>query len=513
MTVTPAASGDLEVLPLVGEVRVAATEAPRPVRRRWLWAVGAAVVRLGALIFPVRSALAHTELDRIQGVWASVLAMDGSRTDAVNRLAGMAVAADTTTVRQAEIALDLEEWQGLQRLARGLPADRALDGGISNLRRAIALAVRLDIADLRTAADARTRADASPNPDGSASTIAAFQQVDSLLRAQRRRFGEDTASVPVSRAALHSADGALVTLSHYVPVPVGVKLLVNTDFGVRILDIDRGTDTRAAVGAGSQVLPIGSFVVVADGGRVYRLPLNLGGPRRDLGTGTVVYPGGPPDAVWIYDNGTFREITTAGDILVEAFPPRAMVRGFVGAGLVVGDNSSGLEVIGTPPTPIGARPTPNPVVRDISSVASATVTAASGDLVVWTLSAHPAFVHVSSVGRPGSDKSLEVPSGYQATGFGAISPDSRRVALYLLNQATAAFQVAVIDLATDRVDLIPGSDTVQVQPDVVWTPDSQRIFFVTNQAGATIATWHSGDPSALTLRWRGATAQALAVVS
>jgi hypothetical protein len=499
VTVAPAVGGDLEVLPLSGEVRIAAGEAPtRRVRRRWAWALGAAVVLLGALIFPVRGALARTELDRIEGVWASVLALDSSRTDAVDRLAALAIATDAPAVRRAEIALDLEERQGLQVLARSLPAHRSLDGAVGTLRRTIALALRLDIADLQTAADARTRADPSQIPDQSAGTIAAFQRFDILLRAQRRRFGENTASPPPSRAALHSADAAVATLSHYLPVPVGIKLLVSTDFGVRILDLDRSTDTDAPVGAGSQVLAAGAFVVVAEAGRVYRLPSSLEGPRRDLGSGTLLFPTGRPDAIWIYDNGTVREITTAGDALVDRFEPGATVRGSVDAGLVVGD--SDLRAIGVP---LGN------TIRFISIARGATVAAAAGDLVVWW-NLDPAVLNVTSVAT-GHNRALVIPTGYQDSGFGAISPDGRRIAIYVVTEAS--FALAVIDLTSGAIDLIPGgSDPGPLQPALVWTPDSQRVFFVTNHAGASIGTWHIGDTQATTLRWRGAIAQALAVI-
>src|SRR5579871_1606072 len=235
---------DLETVPVAGNE--ATLTSRRRLRRRWPWALGGSLALVIALVFPVRTALAHAEVDRLERDWAVLVALDASRESLVNRLVSESVPTDTTVVRQATIALDEEEATRVTALRRSLPANR-LDHGASALRGAIATAFDREVAGLDTSIASLKRGETFLPSQLYAASVD-FGTVQAQIDAQRRRFGEDLHDQHQSSATLHAADAALAAFSHFADSQTGARLLVTTNFGVRVLDVDRSTDSAVDLG-------------------------------------------------------------------------------------------------------------------------------------------------------------------------------------------------------------------------------------------------------------------------
>jgi hypothetical protein len=494
---------DLEIVSVPGDAAPAAPARRR--RRRWPWAVGGAAAVLAALLFPVRTALAQAEVDHLQASWAVLVALESSRSTLINRLISESVSSDATALRRAAIGLDQEEAARVTALRRSLPAIASLDHGASALRTAVARAFDQELAGLHASISSLRRGDILLPSQLSATTVD-FETVDDQVTAQRRRFGEDLHDQHRSTAALHAADAALTAFGHFADAPIGARLLVTTNFGVRILDVDRSTDTAVDLGPETRVVVVGDAVFALSGRELFRLPAGVSGPRQDLGPAAAVFPAGGGRGLWItMPDGQVALRTLSGQL---SWGPQSLQAGPLGA------VDAGV-VVGTPPTTgLGVvNPAAGVPVRQItSSPVPPVLLGATGDLVAYTHN-HDASVHVVSVST-GAVRSYPILApGTLESGVGALSPDGRWLATYAVGTgAAASSEPVIVDLQSGAVVRLQDVSNPDPQLSLSWTPDSSRLFFTVNEDGATVATWRVGDPTATVLRWRSGTAGTVTVL-
>jgi hypothetical protein len=491
---------DLEIVAVTGE---GASRAP-PGRHlgRWPWAVGGAVAMVAVLVFPVRTSLAHAEVDRLERAWSQLVALDSSRSSLVNRLVSESVPTDGAALREATIALDDEEATNVIALRRSLPANRSLDHGAGALRRAMVHAFDQEVAGLRAAVTSLKRGN-TVLPSQLDATTVDFEAVQNQIDGQRRRFGEDLHDQRPATATLHAADATLATFSHFTNVSVGVRLLVTTNFGVRVLDVDRSTDTAVDLGSDTQLTIAYGSVYAVSQRRVFRLAAGLSGDGQDLGPGDRVFPA-PHGSLWIAtSNNTLRLVTPEGHTEWGPHPFPLGFAGSVNAGMV----------LPAPPSPFVAivDPLTGTIIRrlDLGPV-SPLLLGMAGDTVAYTHN-HDADIHVVSVSS-GAVRDIPIlPSGSLQTGVAALSPDGHWLATYRAADGGSATPI-IVDLRTGAVTRLTDVTNPDPQLSMAWTTDSSRLFFTVNEDGATVATWHIGDSSATVLRWRSATASTLAVL-
>jgi hypothetical protein len=502
---------DLEIVPLASEDTAsedtAGEDTTTPVaqrrRRRGLWALAATVAVLVALVFPVRTAFAHAEVDRLEHEWAELVALDQSRASLANRLVSEGVATDEEAVRRAAIALDEEEVGRITALRRSLPGNR-LDGGASALRRAIVQAFDQEVLGLRGSIAVLEEGGTIVPAQLDGSTVD-FSAVQSRIDAERQRFGEDLHDQHPSTARLHAADATLAEFAHFADSPLGARLLVTTKSGMHVLDIDRSYDNPVALGSDTHVSVVSGSVYALSGDRVFRLPGDLRGSGQDFGPGVALAPG-PEGELWVATaDGTLRLATSGGRTVWGPEPVSYGLLGSVDEGVVAVDPSvAGFAVID---------PQLGGVVRTIETrypPANAALLGASGDTVAYT-GTNDTAVHVVTVSS-GSSRDFPILSPFaHQSGIGALSPDGQLLATYEVSAAGSATAVVINLVTGDVTDLTNVSNS---HPDLslAWTADSSRLFFTVSESGATLATWGVGDSSATVLRWRGATAAGIVTV-
>ena len=132
---------------------------------------------------------------------------------------------------------------------------------------------------------------------------------------------------------------------------------------------------------------------------------------------------------------------------------------------------------------------PVPVVRGVATKRSGAASfgvAANGSLVYLTSGAPGGERTLAWIDREGREESLGAPPrGYLSV---RISPDGTRVAATVAAEET---DVWILDLARMTLKLLtvdPGMDTSPV-----WTPDSRRIAFASDRAGALNIFWQAAD--------------------
>jgi hypothetical protein len=491
---------DLEIVPVIRE---GSSAAPSRQRRWWPWAVGGAMVVIGVMAFPVRTALAHAEVDSLERAWAEVVALDSSRSTLVNRLITESVPTDKMALRQAIIALDQEEASRVAGLRRSLPLNRALDHGASGLRNAIARAIDQDLVGLHASMATLKHLDTVLLPSQLDATTVDFEAVQNQIDSQRRRFGEDLHDQHQSSAVLHAADATLAAFSHFVNVPVGVRLLVTTNFGIRLLDIDRSTDTAVDLEPNTRVAVASGSVYALSPGHVFQLPADLSGIGRDLGPGRLVFPALSGE-VWIttVDNSV-RLVASDGQTVWGPQPFPFGPAGSVDAGVVAAIPGTMRAAIVDPRTGRTLR------TLDLGPDSPVLLVASRGE-VAYTHSRDP-DVHLLSVSTGVTRDYRVLASDLVEGGGGALSPDGRWLATYTVSGAGTATPV-VVDLHDGSVLRLTDVTNPDPQLSMAWTPDSSRLFFTVNDDGASLATWHVGDTSAMVLRWRSATASSVVVL-
>jgi hypothetical protein len=464
--------------------------------------LGGAVVVIAVMVFPVRTALAHAEVDHLERAWGELVALDSSRSSLVNRLITESVPTDEVALRQAIIALDQEEASRLAGLRRSLPANRALDHGAGALRDAIAKAIDEELLGLHSSVSDLKQLDSVLLPSQLDAATVDFEAVQNQINNQRRRFGEDLHDQHLSSAALHAADATLAAFSHFVNIPVGVRLLVTTNFGIRVLDVDRSTDTAVDLGPNTRVAVASGSVYAISQGRVFRLPVDLSGNGHDLGPGQLVFPG-PNGTVWITTPDNTLRLSTLDGRIVWGPQPFLFAAGSVNAGVVAGTPATAHFAVVNPATGTTARRLDlGPVSPDVLS--------ASGDKVAYTHN-HDTDVHVVTISTGMvRDYPILAPNLLQ-TGVGALSPNGQWLATYEAANAGSATPV-VVNLQSGAVTQLTDVSNPDPQLSMAWTADSTRLFFTVNEDGATVATWHTGDTSATVLRWRSATAGSVVVL-
>ncbi len=323
------------------------------------------------------------------------------------------------------------------------------------------------------------------------------------IDAQRRRFGEDLHDLHQSSATLHAADATLAAFSHFADSQTGARLLVTTNFGVRVLDVDRSTDSAVDLGAGAKPIVAFGSVYVTSQGRLFRLPANLAGNGHDLGPGATVLPA-PNGQLWVStEDNSLRLVTTGGQTVWGPQPVTFGLAGSVNAGVVIADPATEGFAVVDPRTGITIRPI-------VTGASDPILVSASGDTVAYTL-ADDIDLHVVTVST-GAVRSIPVltPGSHQ-TGVGVFSPDGRRLATYEISGAGVATPI-VVDLASGAVTRLTNVSNADPALSMTWTADSARLFFTVNEDGASLATWQVGAPSAVVLRWRTATASSVAVL-
>ena len=456
-----------------------------------------------ALVLPVRTALAHAEVDRLEHEWADLVALDLNRATLVSRLMSESVSTDAVTLRQATIALDDEEVRRVSALRHSLPANH-LDHGASALRGAIAQAFDREVAGLR-ASIAGLRQGGTILPSQLEAATIDVADVQSMIDQQRHRFGEDLHDQHPSAATLHAADATLADFAHFASAPLGVRLLVTTGFGIRVLDIDHSTDTAVDLGADTHTVVAAGSLYAVSGDRVFRLPADLSGGGQDLGPGESLFPG-PGGDLWVTTaDDTLRLITAAGRTMWGPQPVAYEPIGSVDEGVLVADlETHGFAVID---------PQTATVVRLIETPPGATplLLGAARDTVAYAASKGDLDIHVVTASTGASRDVAILSAGSQQSGTGVLSPDGKWLSTYEISASGGATPL-VVNLRSGAVTQLSNVSNPDPDLSMAWTADSSRVFFTVNEDGATVATWHIGDPLATVLRWRGATASSVLVL-
>jgi hypothetical protein len=134
--------------------------------------------------------------------------------------------------------------------------------------------------------------------------------------------------------------------------------------------------------------------------------------------------------------------------------------------------------------------------------------AGSGDLLAWV--EPQGRMHLTDVSSC-QTRSVEQLDPATYLGFlgaaGAISPDGRTVAAYVALQTGGlgeAFRLALVDVASGRVTVPNSPDRSATVEPIVWTADSQRVFFtISTSGGASLPAMYQVGQSAVTpMRYR-----------
>jgi hypothetical protein len=241
------------------------------------------------------------------------------------------------------------------------------------------------------------------------------------------------------------------------------------------------------------------WIVDADSGRVrheYRADLVPGiAPHRVLARGSQVLVGAPygtrafflpsarADRVWVVDlrrDGTVlgvREVTVDGETTVPATEPPSPRRplGAVREGLLLeGDES---VIVWDAVT--------DRIVRRLPMIPSQ-LGPASGDVVTMCKDAYCSVLRLIDLAT-GARRQARAPRGLTPDPFdGAFSPDGRTLAVPVRERGepqSARRQLALIDVATGRLAVVPGSAVPAGVTLVAWAADGRHVFITGGKRG------------------------------
>jgi len=256
-----------------------------------------------------------------------------------------------------------------------------------------------------------------------------------------------------------------------------------------------GSEPRA-VEAGPKLYLAGDkelWIVDADSGRVWhRFSSQLGGtdsPHKVLARGDRVVMGTPygdraffipsarPDRVWVVDlrsdSGTafaVREVTVDGETTVHAtrMPNPRWPLGAVRAGLLL-EGDGAVEVWD---------PKRDRIVHRLP-IAPGLLGPAGGDVVTACVDVYCPVLRLIDVDS-GTVRIARAPSGRTFEPWeGAFSPDTSTIALPLRGPgapATAARELALIDVSSGRVGVVPGSSVPPGYTLVAWAASGDKVF-------------------------------------
>jgi hypothetical protein len=261
----------------------------------------------------------------------------------------------------------------------------------------------------------------------------------------------------------------------------------------------------------------GSFILNrGDTAWLYRSG-NVGAPI-NLGPSLRVIPGPSAGEVWLWGNSPFGSAANGYVRLVNFSGEQMGSRVDLPSGWVPsGGAVDGAIVLFRPIPPSGTSGIPylevwNPLSgRVIRSFDNATEVAANGETLAWQTARNckpHCVLHLTNL-RTGAQHSLPMPHG-TTPGPASFSPDGRTLALAVwFNLAQpprlSRTAVAIINVASGTIVLLPGSEQTFVNPDPgtpgtfapTWSQDSW-VFF-TAYASRHILTWHEGRPMAVVL--------------
>ena len=477
---TPATTGDLAALETSHRSRPAQ-------RRRWLVIVLAAVVVVFVVAVPVRTAVAKSEFQWLAGRIARYQALEDARQEAVQAVSDAAFPGDEALVADATFALSLEEATRLHQLDHSVAGALLVDGKLAELRRAFR--------QLLTARQLGLQGSIALPPP----IDAPARRVDDLLAAEEHRFGTGPPR-PVPAIRLDAADGTLASLHRWLDRPTGAQLLALGADGVFRLDVDASqaqqlTSSRILDGA---LIPRLGYLALFSNGEIFAEPTDFHAPARLIGRGDQAFAADRPDAIWVLKSNTIGEVDGEGRWLV---PPVAY-QGFVasisvGRGIALHTQTEGL-IVWDPGSG-----------RTVCSLGVAgEAIAGSGDLLAWV--EPKGGLHLTDVSSC-QTRTVDRPDSATYLGFlgaaGAISPDGRTVAAYVAlrtGRLGEAFRLALVDVASGRVTVPRAPDrSARVEP-IIWTADSQRVFFtISTSGGASLpATYQLGQAASTPLRYR-----------
>ncbi|HSS11955.1 MAG TPA: hypothetical protein VLL25_18860, partial [Acidimicrobiales bacterium] len=282
--------------------------------------------------------------------------------------------------------------------------------------------------------------------------------------------------------------------------PTGATLRALSSDGVLQLDVDASEVhqlTNSAVLDGALIPRLGYLGLITNGD-ISVQPTDLRGSARLIGHGAQAFAADRPDALWVINNDTIGEIDGAGRQLVPPAPyPGFAASISVAAGVATYTQQDGLIVWD---------PESHRTVCRLGTPGEAI--AGSGDLLAWL--DPQAGLHLTDVSAC-QTRAVERPDPASYPGFigaaGAFSPDGRTLACYIAlwtGGERVTLRLALVDVASGRVTVPRAPDgTATVEP-IVWTGNSQRLFFtIETTGGAPLpATYQLGQTALSPLRYR-----------
>lgn len=256
---------------------------------------------------------------RVAAVWADATAL---QRDADREIAILdrTESEPATTTQTAAAAIERETVGRLEQAGTRVARVATVDGGVRQARGAVVDALgKIEAARRIRAMGHDQHANGDRHPIGYASldeaARAATDLADRAVRAQRHRL--HVAGPRPRPLRIRAGAALLASLRHVLDVSTGgVRLVVATDRGVRVVDPDRNTVRPLAV----RGLPEGDVavrgIVVRQryvaflypsgyGVHVYTAPRSLTGRATDLGMSGPIVPALDPDLLWLspYDEG------------------------------------------------------------------------------------------------------------------------------------------------------------------------------------------------------------------
>jgi hypothetical protein len=309
---------------------------------------------------------------------------------------------------------------------------------------------------------------------------------------------------------LHQPDGAVAPT---IAAPAGTLLSLG---GRQPIVVD------AASGAVSPISPDpddqtvlfrqGDYTVLVANQRAWSVRAGWAGPRRSLGRAVAALPSLAGNRVWLV---TIRYPTPARWFdLVEVgladgratahltLPDQAVPVAVLPSGVLTRSFEDDLQVV----EPGSGR------VR-VRLARAATFVDARGDRVAWLAGRD---LHVRDLAS-GAAVTVPPPAGspgWHALGgrvrragccyaLGAFAPDGRTLAVYTRVTGPRAPGLAVVDVATGRAALLPGSGGAVPDghlPRLAWASNGWLYFFADGPAVTSIGAWRPGERSAALLR-------------
>ncbi len=297
---------------------------------------------------------------------------------------------------------------------------------------------------------------------------------------------------------------------------------------LRVIDADSGQTSTlslpAPAGGASDLfmLRVGGSFILNRGDIAWLYRAGDFGTPLELGPSLRVIAGPSQGEVWLWgntpfgsaDSGFLRLVNFSGQQLGT---PIELPTGWVPSGGVVHDG-----IVIYQPIP-GQRTSSNPNLevwnplsrQVIRAFDNATEVAANGEILAWQDARNcgpHCLLHLTDV-RTGAQRNLLMPHG-TTPDSGSFSPDGRTLAVRVwfdLAQPPrrSSTAVAIVDVATGRIRLLPGSEQTLVNPDPgtagmfepTWSQDGW-VFF-TAYGSRHVLAWHEGRPNAVVLSHAG----------